>query len=121
MAYVSSEQYTKYTGEAPPEDFTVLADLADVAIDRVTLYQLRGRSLLDLPDAVLTDIERAAALQVQYLSNQGGVAAINDVGSPSVTLGKFGYSGGGIVSAAGMESPLLPDLLAFVCAYLRRL
>ena len=81
--------------------------------------RLRGRSLAELPDVVRADVERATAIQMQYLSSQGGVAAINDIGAPNMTLGKFSYSGGDADSAGGMESPLLPDLLAYVCAYLR--
>ena len=119
MAYIGTEQYIQYTGEAPPDDFDVLADMAAMAVDRVTLYRLRGRSLAELPDVVRADVERATAIQMQYLSSQGGVAAINDIGAPNMTLGKFSYSGGDADSAGGMESPLLPDLLAYVCAHLR--
>lgn len=119
MAYIGTEQYIQYTGEAPPDDFDILADMAAMAVDRVTLYRLRGRSLAELPDAVRADVERASAIQVQYLSSQGGVAAVNDTGAPNMTLGKFSYSGGTSDSDAGVESPLLPDLLAYVCAYLR--
>lgn len=121
MAYIGTEQYIQYTGEAPPDDFDILADMAAMAVDRVTLYRLRGRSLAELPDAVRADVERASALQVQYLVNQGGVAALNDTSAPNVTLGKFSYSGGASDFAAGAESPLLPELLAYVCAYLRGL
>lgn len=120
MSYISSEEYSFFSGEDPPEDFSALSDLADQAIDRITLHQLRGMDLTALPDTILTDISRAAALQVQYLSNQGGVAAVNDAAAPSVGLGKFSYSGGASDSAAWI-SPLLPDLLSFVCAYLRGL
>lgn len=121
MAYIGTEQYIQYTGEAPPDDFDVLADMAAMAVDRVTLYQLRGRSLAELPDAVQADVARASAIQVQYLVSQGGVAAVNDTGAPNMTLGKFSYSGSVISSGAEAESPLLPDLLAYVCAYLRGL
>lgn len=124
MSYISREKYSFFSGEDPPEDFDTLSDLADQAIDRITLYQLRGRDLTVLPETVRTDISRAAALQVQYLSNQGGVASINDDSTASMGLGKFNYSGSAADSgnsASAWISPLLPDLLAYPCAYLRGL
>lgn len=105
MAYIDTEQYIQYTGEAPPDDFDILTDMAAMAVDRVTLYRLRGRSLAELPDSVRADVERATAIQVQYLSSQGGVAAINDTGAPNMTLGKFSYSGGAANSTAGAKAP----------------
>lgn len=66
MAYIDTEQYIQYTGEAPPDDFDILTDMAAMAVDRVTLYRLRGRSLAELPDSVRADVERATAIQVQY-------------------------------------------------------
>lgn len=120
MSYISREKYSFFSGEDPPEDFDTLSDLSDQAIDQITLYQLRGRDLNTLPDTVQTDIARAAALQVQYLSNQGGVVSINDRSAASIGLGKFNYSGAADGSVnADWISPLLPDLLAFTCAYLR--
>ena len=124
MSYISKEKYSFFSGEDPPEDVDVLAGLADQAVDFITLYQLRGRDMAALPEAVQTDVSRAAALQVQYLGNQGGVASVNDNSAASVGLGKFNYSGSAADSgnsAAAWISPLLPDLLAFTCAYLRGL
>lgn len=125
MSYIDKDRYSLYSGEDPPEDFDQLADLADQAVDRVTLYQLRGRDISALPQLVQVDIMRAAALQIQYLNNQGGIAAINDGSTQSMALGKFSYSGdvGNGTSGGGTAwiSPILPDMLAFVCAYLRGL
>lgn len=119
MAYIDTEQYIQYTGEAPPDDFDILTDMAAMAVDRVTLYRLRGRSLAELPDSVRADVERATAIQVQYLSSQGGVAAINDTGAPNMTLGKFSYSGGAANSTAGAESPCCRICWRMSGAYLR--
>ena len=54
----------------------------------------------------------------------GKIGFVLSAAGASVGLGKFNYSGSAADSgnsAAAWISPLLPDLLAFTCAYLRGL
>lgn len=120
MAYVTAREYYEITGEAAPDNFDRLCSEADAMIDQQTLYGLQGRDVASFPSLIQYCVKRAAAHQVQYLDQCGGLSAINDTGASSMTLGKFSYSGDGPGSAA-VASPLLEADLAIVGAYLRGL
>ena len=121
MAYITEDEYRAITGQQAPADFAVLASEADAIVDRHTLYGLWGRDLTALPPKISGQIKIAAAHQVQYLDQRGGIAAINDFNMPGMSLGKFSYSGGGNDNAGSSVdvSPLLEGDLLVVGAYLR--
>ena len=119
MGYITEQDYIGITGAAPPQDFSQLAAEADRLIDNLTLLGLCGRDVDQMPEPIRDRIKAAAAHQVQYMDQRGGLAVLNDSSTQSMTLGKFGYSGE--AEGGGLESPLLSADLAVVGAYLRGL
>ncbi|MEG0897333.1 MAG: hypothetical protein RSD01_08110 [Ruthenibacterium sp.] len=116
MPYLDAIEYREIIGGSDLTDFCFLNEYATDVIDRETVFGLIGRDINSFPLIVQRSIKRAAAYEVQYLDACGGIFAVNDVQSQSVSLGKFSYSGAGKTQEV---SPLCKEALALVCAYLR--
>lgn len=119
MAYLTADEYQELIGQPAPDNFDTLAQEAGTELDRRTLCRLWGRDLTAFPDQIRMLVKLAAAHQVQYLDQCGGVSALNDLNVPGMSLGKYSYTGGAAETSASPASPLLDGDLAIVNAYLR--
>lgn len=123
MSYITAEEYEALTGQPAPSDYAVLSAESDAEIDRQTLFGLWGRNIDALPQPIAQQIKLAAAHQIQYLDQCGGISAINDTMTPGMTLGKYSYSGGAASDGGGSSnvgtSPMLSADLTVVNAYFR--
>lgn len=90
MAYIDFNYYTNtYKGEPVEEaDFPSLSERASEIIDSLTCFKIGDISNIT-DDFILTQIKKATAAEVEFISLNGGY--INESGNMS--LGKFSYSG----------------------------
>ena len=89
MAYITYEQYTEMYGTpAIPEDaFPVYAGQASDLIDSITQYRIiQGGGLSALPACIQTLVQKAAAAQVLYFTQQGIATAASRMISPLAVL-----------------------------------
>lgn len=114
--YITAEEYASVTGQAPPDNFGVLAAAAQAVIDVHTLYGYQGRDASSLPSPVQSALKTAMAYQISYLADMG-LEAVNEGGFSGVTLGKFSTAaaergaGDALANMAGLQ---LPFLLSYI-------
>ncbi len=120
MAYITYEQYTELYGVPPiSEDaFLVYAGQASDLIDSITQYRIiQGGGLSALPACIQTLVQKAAAAQVLYFTQQGLETVLTGETGQTFTVGKVSVSGGGrssdanATAASRMLSPLATLLL----------
>lgn len=111
MEYITAEEYIQLTGCDVPEDFGILSMQASGIIDRETNYKLSGVDSASIPDFIAKQVKKAAAAEVMYLDDVGGLQNANS-NIQSATLGKFSYT----VSAAsdGIMSDIGPGVLDYL-------
>lgn len=111
MAYITYEQYTQLYG-APPiteAEFPLYATAASDLIDSITQYRIAEGGLSALPALVQTLVQKAAAAQVLYLTQNGLETVISGQTGQGYTVGKVRVDGGntgGLTAAQLMVSPM---------------
>lgn len=118
---ITADEYAQITGELAPADFDACEPMACDIIHAHTLYAYVGRDIEALPDYIADCWKRAVALQVQSISQGGGIAALSEVEMNTVSLGRFSYSGGTGRAVARIISPAASALLPLLVAYGRGL
>lgn len=118
---ITVEEYAKITGELAPADFDACEPMACDILHAHTLYAYAGRDIKALPAYIGEHWKRAVALQVQAISQGGGIAALSEADANSVSLGRFSYSGGAGGATARLLSPAASALLPLLVAYGRGL
>ena len=112
MAYITYEQYTELYGVPPiSEDaFPMYAGQASDLIDSITQYRIiQGGGLSALPAFVQTLVQKAAAAQVLYLTQNGLETVISGQTGQGFTVGKVSVDGGntgGMTAAQLMVCPM---------------
>lgn len=121
---LTANDFFKWTGTHAPADFDVCVVYAENLLNEYTLNAYVGRDMDGMPARIRNAWEQALAIQTLAISQQGGIAGVSDSSPPSVSLGKFSYSGdaaGVYTSAANGISPGAKALLPILVAYGRGL
>lgn len=112
MAYITYEQYQAMYGTplvSGPE-FQMYATTASDIIDSITQYRIvEGGGIAALPALVQTLVQKAAAAQVLYLTQNGLEAVISGQTGQGFTVGKVSVDGGntgGMTAAQLMVCPM---------------
>lgn len=112
MAYITYEQYTALYGTPPitEAEFPVYATTASDLIDSITQYRIvEGGGIAALPALVQELVQKAAAAQVLYFSQNGLEAVLAGQAGQGYTVGKVHVDGGntgGLTAAQLMISPM---------------
>lgn len=107
MAYITYDQYSQLYG-APPiteAEFPTYATTASDIIDSITQYRIeRVGGISALPAGLQTLVQKAAAAQVLYLTQNGLEAVVSGQTGQGFTVGKVSVDGGnsGGLTAAQM-------------------
>ncbi len=115
MAYITYQQYVNLYGNSPitEAEFPVYAELASDMIDTITQNRLlQGDGLASLPAFVQTRVEKAAAAQVLYFTQNGLEAVLSGQTGQSFTVGKVSVSGGTLANGNAKAGSLLISPLA---------
>ena len=116
MAYITYQQYVNLYGNSPitEAEFPVYAELASDMIDTITQNRLlQGDGLASLPAFVQTRVEKAAAAQVLYFTQNGLETVLSGQTGQSFTVGKVSVSGGALTNGK-CESRLLAHVWQWV-------
>lgn len=115
MAYITYQQYVNLYGNPPitEAEFPVYAELASDMIDTITQNRLlQGDGLASLPAFVQTRVEKAAAAQVLYFTQNGLETVLSGQTGQSFTVGKVSVSGGALTNGNAKAGSLLISPLA---------
>ena len=115
MAYITYQQYVNLYGNSPitEAEFPVYAELASDMIDTITQNRLlQGDGLASLPAFVQTRVEKAAAAQVLYFTQNGLETVLSGQTGQSFTVGKVSVSGGTLANGNAKAGSLLISPLA---------
>lgn len=97
MAYITYEQYTQLYGTPPitEAEFPVHATTASDIIDSITQYRIeRAGGVSALPAGLQTLVQKAAAAQVLYLTQNGLETVVSGQTGQGFTVGKVSVDGG---------------------------
>ena len=97
MAYITYEQYTQLYGTPPitEAEFPMYATTASDIIDSITQYRIeRARGISALPAWLQTLVQKAAAAQVLYLTQNGLETVVSGQTGQGFTVGKVSVDGG---------------------------
>lgn len=89
MGYITAEYYAAAYGNETVDDITLLIERASDIIDSMVIYPIDVKTL---PPYALECLKKAAAAEVAYIDENGGIAALNTSALSQATLGKFSYS-----------------------------
>lgn len=111
MAYITYEQYQAMYGTPPVSgpEFQMYATTASDIIDSITQYRIVEGGLSALPALVQTLVQKAAAAQVLYLTQNGLEAVVSGQTGQGFTVGKVSVDGGntgGMTAAQLMVCPM---------------
>ena len=111
MAYITYEQYQALYGTPPVSgpEFQMYAATASDIIDSVTQYRIVEDGLSALPALVQTLVQKAAAAQLLYLTQNGLEAVLSGQTGQGFTVGKVSVDGGnagGLTAAQLMVCPM---------------
>lgn len=97
MAYITYEQYTQLYGTPPitEAEFPMYATTASDIIDSITQYRIeRAGGISALPAGLQTLVQKAAAAQVLYLTQNGLETVVSGQTGQGFTVGKVSVDGG---------------------------
>lgn len=97
MAYITYEQYTALYGTPPitEAEFPMYATTASDIIDSITQYRIgRAGGISALPAGLQTLVQKAAAAQVLYLTQNGLETVVSGQTGQGFTVGKVSVDGG---------------------------
>lgn len=97
MAYITYEQYTQLYGTPPitETEFPMYATTASDIIDSITQYRIeRAGGISALPAGLQTLVQKAAAAQVLYLTQNGLETVVSGQAGQGFTVGKVSVDGG---------------------------
>lgn len=112
MAYVTYQQYVDLYGTPPiaEEEFPLYATASSDLIDSITQYRIvEGGGIAALPATVQMLVQKAAASQVLYLTQNGLETVLSGQTGQGYTVGKVHVDGGaqrGLTAAQMMISPM---------------
>ena len=111
MPYITYQQYTDLYGTPPiPEaEFPVYAQAASDLIDSITQYRIVESGLSALPSLIQNLVEKAAAAQVLYFTQNGIDAVLSGQTGQGFTVAKVHVDGrnqSGQTAAQMMISPM---------------
>lgn len=111
MAYITYEQYQALYGTPPVSgpEFQMYAATASDIIDSITQHRIVEGGLSALPALVQTLVQKAAAAQLLYLTQNGLEAVISGQTGQGFTVGKVSVDGGnagGLTAAQLMVCPM---------------
>lgn len=109
MAYITYQQYEKLYGTPPvtEAEFTLYATTASDIIDSITQYRIgRAGGISALPAWLQTLVQKAAAAQVLYLTQNGLETVVSGQTGQGFTVGKVSVDGAG-TSTGGMTAAQL--------------
>lgn len=114
MAYITTEYYRNiYHGEAPEDELPALIERAEDVIRGMFFHEPDISKLSERQTELL---QKAVAVQVDYIDELGGVSAAGSGGFTQASLGKFSYSGSSSVRDNGLNiCPLSVSLLERAC------
>lgn len=118
MEYITADDYRRLIGE-PPDGFDTLNAFTTGIIDQTTLWGLVGREFSELPQFIRDSVQKAAAYEVQYLDELGGISAVNESPIASASLGKYSFTISGAAEGVAPCGPLPEQWLIVVNAWLR--
>lgn len=99
MAYITEDYYLNdYKGQPTEDDLSALIERASDTVDCLTAYAVGD--IDSQPEHIARLIKKAVAAQVEFMDANGGLAAFNDGGVSSCTIGKFSYTAGGSYDGA---------------------
>lgn len=116
MAYITYEQYTALYG-APPiteAEFPLYATAASDIIDSITQYCIVEGGLSALPALVQMLVQKAAAAQVLYLTQNGLEAVVSGQTGQGFTVGKVSVDGGNTGSLTAAQLMVCPMTKAYL-------
>lgn len=110
MAYITYEQYATMYGTPPisEADFPVYANAASDLIDSITQYRIVEGGLSALPVLVQTLVQKAAAAQVLYFTQNGLEAVLSGQTGQGYTVGKVHIDGGNTGSKTAAQLMISP-------------
>lgn len=97
MAYITYDQYTQLYGTPPitEAEFPMYATTASDIIDSITQYRIeRAGGISALPAGLQTLVQKAAAAQVLYLTQNGLETVVSGQTGQGFTVGKVSVDGG---------------------------
>lgn len=97
MAYITYEQYTQLYGTPPitEAEFPMYATTASDIIDSITQCRIeRAGGISALPAGLQTLVQKAAAAQVLYLTQNGLETVVSGQTGQGFTVGKVSVDGG---------------------------
>lgn len=97
MAYITYEQYTQLYGTPPitEAEFSMYATTASDIIDSITQYRIeRAGGISALPAGLQALVQKAAAAQVLYLTQNGLETVVSGQTGQGFTVGKVSVDGG---------------------------
>ena len=97
MAYITYEQYTKLYGTPPitEAECPMYATTASDIIDSITQYRIeRAGGISALPAGLQALVQKAAAAQVLYLTQNGLETVVSGQTGQGFTVGKVSVDGG---------------------------
>lgn len=116
MAYITYEQYTALYG-APPiteTEFPMYATTASDIIDNITQYRIVEGGLSALPALVQMLVQKAAAAQVLYLTQNGLETVVSGQTGQGFTVGKVSVDGGNTGSLTAAQLMVCPMAKAYL-------
>lgn len=97
MAYITYDQYTQLYGTPPitEAEFPLYATTASDIIDSITQYRIeKAGGISALPAGLQTLVQKAAAAQVLYLTQNGLETVVSGQTGQGFTVGKVSVDGG---------------------------
>ena len=116
MAYITYEQYQALYGTplvSGPE-FQMYATAASDIIDSITQYRIVEGDLSALPALVQTLVQKAAAAQVLYLTQNGLETVVSGQTGQGFTVGKVSVDGGNTGSLTAAQLMVCPMAKAYL-------
>ena len=114
MAALVDESYYLdiYKGAEVYDDLGVLLDRASDIVRQHTLYRLVGVD--SLPFFMRDNVRKAVCAQAEFIDQNGGLDALNSVGTASFSIGKFSMSSGSAGGGSGRSPAASPLMLSYL-------
>lgn len=114
MAALVDESYYLdiYKGAEVYDDLGVLLDRASDIVRQHTLYRLDGVD--SLPFFMRDNVRKAVCAQAEFIDQNGGLDALNSVGTASFSIGKFSMSSGSAGGGSGRSPAASPLMLSYL-------
>lgn len=116
MAYITYEQYQAMYGtpSVSGPEFQMYATAASDIIDSITQYRIVEGGLSALPALVQTLVQKAAAAQVLYLTQNGLEAVVSGQTGQGFTVGKVSVDGGNTGGLTAAQLTVCPMAKAYL-------